>query len=55
MLLDENKKNDLEVLVKTALTGEITDEYIELTKDTEMYKALKLDKIIEKQTSERTV
>lgn len=41
-------KNILGVLVETFFTGEITDEYIELTKDSEMYKALGMDKLIEK-------
>lgn len=41
-------KNVLGVMVETILTGKVTDQFIELTKDSEMYKALGMDKIIEK-------
>ncbi len=34
-------KNILGVLVETFFTGEITDEYIDLVKDSTMYKAFK--------------
>jgi len=48
MELKKNKDDELSIIFKSFFTGEITDEYIELTKDTEMYKALGLDKIVEK-------
>ena len=48
MELKENKDDELSIIFKSFFTGEITDEYIELTKGTEMYKALGLDKIVEK-------
>ena len=41
-------KNVLGIMVETILTGKVTDEYIDLVKDSEMYKALGIDKIIKK-------
>lgn len=41
--------NILKVMTETILTGKVTNEFIELTKDSEMYKALGMDKIIEKE------
>ena len=38
----------LGVMAETILTGKVTDQFIELTKDSEMSKALGLNKIIEK-------
>ena len=40
--------NVLGVMAETILTGKVTDQFIELTKDSEMSKALGLNKIIEK-------
>ena len=40
--------NVLGVMAETILTGKVTDEFIELTKDSEMYKALGMDKFIKK-------
>ena len=40
--------NVLGVMAETILTGNVTDQFIELTKDSEMSKALGLNKIIEK-------
>ena len=40
--------NVLSVMAETILTGKVTDQFIELTKDSEMSKALGLNKIIEK-------
>lgn len=38
--------NVLGVMTETILTGKVTNEFIELTKDSEMYKALGMDKLI---------
>lgn len=40
--------NIIGVMAETILTGKLTDEYIDLVKDSEMFKALGMDKIIEK-------
>ena len=41
-------KNVLGILAKGILNEDFTDEYIDLVKDSEMYKALGMDKLIEK-------
>ena len=40
--------NVVGIMAETILTGKVTDQFIELTKDSEMSKALGLNKIIEK-------
>lgn len=40
--------NVVGIMAETILTGKVTDEFIELTKDSEMYKALGMDKFIKK-------